>query len=73
MTTKTTPEPKAELRVKLPKSLHQRLTRTAADRDLGVTYLVSRALETYLARLDAQNDPSGFRVTPSEPVPIKDA
>lgn len=37
--------------VRLPESLHEKLTEAASERDLSANYLVVRALEDYLEKL----------------------
>ncbi len=57
-------EPRVTTAVRIPKSLHQRLHKAAAERDVSVNRLVTRAVSDYLDRLpdaDTSLDPQVIR------------
>ena len=46
-------EPRVNTAVRLPRALHSKLRKTAYERELGVNLLITRAIESYLAGLEA--------------------
>lgn len=44
-------EDRVQTAIRMPESLHQELQQAAADRDLSVNYLVTRAVAEFLGKL----------------------
>ena len=63
----TEQEPRVTTAVRFNESLHARLLEAAAERDVSMNLLVSRAVEDFLGRLVPVDDLVMTRVAPNQP------